>query len=294
VTRQRLGILGLGLIGGSLARKHHAVGAWELYGFDQDAIACEVAKEWTDITITESAGELGRICDLVVCALPPDQTAEGCVALLAAGDATVADVCSVKQPIVDRVDQLTRGARAADLARFFPTHPLAGSDGRGFEAAVPDLFWKAPWAVCDTDWNVESRERRAELLRMIVLSGGKPVFCEPAEHDAAVARSSHLVQLAASALAAVAAVGELERKLSGPGLRDTTRLAGSPPDLWAEIWTSNGPESAAALDTLIGQLESFRSALTGGDREALRALVADGNEQRAALLDQRWPDASKT
>jgi prephenate dehydrogenase len=174
---------------------------------------------------TPSVAELAAECDLVIVAVPPDVTAD-VVRDALAGGALVADAASVKRPVAEAV---------AD-PRFLPAHPLAG----------PQDLHHAPWAVC--------RDAPAVLEALAEATGAPLLACTPAEHDAAVARTSHLPHIVASALAAMATADPIRAALSGGALRDMTRVAGADPALWSQILEANRDEVQRAGEELVRTL----------------------------------------
>lgn len=181
---------------------------------------------------------------------------------LARRDAIVTDAGSTKRAIV-------KAAAAVEGMYFAGGHPMAGKEKGGVEAADPTLFQERLW-VLTTDQGCA--DPRFDALRDLVIAiGAKPVLMNAAEHDAAVARTSHLPQLLSTALAA-----SLERSyheetpvLSGPGLLDATRLALSPFSVWKDILATNRDEIGAAMAEYLEEWRAQFDALAGdGDLEA--------------------------
>lgn len=165
------------------------------------------------------------------------------------------------------------------MSRYVPGHPLAGREVSGPAAARADLFADRVWAL--TPGPATDPERTAAVARVVEALGAVVVRTTPQEHDRAVALTSHTPQVVASLVAAgLEPLGAAEVRLSGQGLRDVTRLAGSDPDLWTEILTSNAGPVSEALDALIERLVAVRDGLrdprtgAGTVRAALAAGVA--------------------
>ena len=226
---------------------------------------------------------------LVVVAAPPDVTAAVVAAQLARfPSATVTDVASVKEGVLRELVQ-----RGADLTRYVGGHPMAGRERSGPVAARGDLFIGRPWVVCPTD---RAEPQRVDAVRRLALSlGAVPVAMAPEEHDAAVARVSHVPQVAASLVAArLRHAPEAAVVLAGQGLRDVTRIAGSDPLLWAQILAANaGPvvevlrELRSDLDDVIGALDALAAEVPGGaaagGRATVARAVAEGNLGRERI-----------
>lgn len=181
---------------------------------------------------------------------------------LVRSDALVTDAGSTKQAIVEEA------ARSLTRCAFLGGHPMAGKESRGAAAADPDLFRGRPWVLTN---RIDHHPVAAVLRHWIGLFGAREVFLDPAAHDALVAWSSHLPQLASTALAAVLsehAGGATQ--VAGPGLLDMTRLALSSYDLWRDILDTNRDAVRIALDAYIEKLQTLRA-----DYEAEFARAAD-------------------
>lgn len=278
----RVGVVGLGLIGGSLALGlAEAGGGFAVRGWD----AAEAVRELAGarVELADGLEPLAGWADLVVVATPPRFVGELVVACLRADpEVVVADVASVKAPLVDAV----RAGAVRDAVRYLPTHPLAGAETAGWEHARGALLREAVWAVCphdlDAPWSVlEPFARVADAL------AARLVFCTAAEHDEAVARSSHVPHLVAVALAQLAA-SPLSTILSGGALRDGTRVAGADPELWTDVMEMNRDPSLQALSALHVALDDLHAALTARDEEALHSAWAVAGRARRALERTRW------
>ncbi|MDQ1129014.1 prephenate dehydrogenase [Microbacterium sp. SORGH_AS 888] len=184
-------------------------------------------------------------------------------------DAVVTDVASVKlEPY------LALRERGADLHRYIGSHPLAGRERGGAIAARADLFVGRPWVVCR-----DSETSAADLARVEGLAldlGATPIEMGPEEHDRSVALVSHTPQLVASLLAARfvdAPDGALS--LAGQGVRDTTRIAASAPELWVQILDANAAPVVEVLDALAADLATVADALRDPAAAGARRTIAD-------------------
>lgn len=124
------------------------------------------------------------------------------------------------------------------------------------------------------------------MRELVFAIGARPVVVDPERHDSLVARTSHLPHIVASALANALCDVSTERDFIGNGLRDTTRIAEGPVDVWREILMANADEVLAALDGFIGEAERFRDALADGDEEQVATLLADGRKCRMRMGEQ--------
>lgn len=260
-------IVGLGLIGGSLAHDLVARGvrvrAYDVDGAQlEDAICAGIVSERLRPDFENIAA------DLVVLAVPVDAAVD--VLRRAAsfiGDARlVTDVGSTKARIVNAARELGIDSR------FVGSHPMAGDHRSGWRAARPGLFTAARVYLCSaSDRSSHATSLAAALWREL---GGVPETISPDEHDRRLAWASHLPHVAAASLALAMANAGIERGELGPGGRDTTRLAGSSPDLWTAIAIENAAELDAALASVEREVASFRRALTHADAGEVRRRFA--------------------
>ena len=275
---ERIGIVGLGLIGGSLALA--ARRAWPralVIGVDDKAVL-EQAMVLHAIDVAADDPVVIAEADVVVLAAPVQAN----IAFLdelpehVTGAAVVTDVSSTKREIVAAARKLP--ARLP----FIGGHPFAGAPRGGIAHARPDLFTGRPWLFTPAD------DRHGEALdrlqRFVSGIGAVPRVLPPSEHDRLLAFLSHLPQLAASALMHVVGTeaGADGLALTGRGLADTTRLASSPASIWRDICATNRDEVAAALDALIAELRGLRDDLEAGD--ALGRVFASAEEWRRVLV----------
>lgn len=278
---ERIGIVGLGLIGGSIAlaaRERWPRGL--VIAVDRkDVLEQAMVRHAVDV----AADDLGVLAgaDLVILAAPVRQNLKVLAELPAHLDAVavVTDVSSTKQAIVDAAAVLP--ARLT----FIGGHPMAGAATGGFAHARPDLFVGRPWLL--TPGAAVPEDARGRLERFVEGLGATAHTVAPDEHDRLLAALSHLPQLTASALMAVVgtAVGEAGLELAGRGLVDTTRLASSPADIWTDIAATNATELGRALDSLIARLIALRAGLDGDG--ALEATFEEAARWRAALMKNR-------
>jgi prephenate dehydrogenase len=190
-------------------------------------------------------------------------------------------VCSVQAPVQDAAQ-----AAGADLAALCGTHPMAGKESSGPEAASADLFLGRPWALCPSE--ATAPQALAAARSLAERCGGVPLELPAQEHDDAVALASHLPQVTASALAAVLlarSAGEV--RLAGPGLQDTSRIAASAPALWVEVLSQNAAAVGPLVRELAAELDRAASALEALDRAGIEDLLVRGNAGRALVPVKR-------
>jgi prephenate dehydrogenase len=277
--RPTVAIIGLGLIGGSLARDLAALG-WRVVAADRDptalndAMAAGIVDEGFDAGVAQglepgdpARGTLG-LAEVVVVATPlaPAIDVVRWLAGTAPPAAVVTDVVSTKRTIV-------AAAREAGLAgRFVGGHPMAGDHRSGWRASRPGLFAGAPVWLCREGADAAAVERVARLWTAV---GSIPREIDAAAHDRLVAWSSHLPQIVASALGAVLGRAGVVASELGPGGRDATRLAGSDPGLWSEILLDNADVLDPALDALVGEVIRLRGQLRERDAAGVGALLEE-------------------
>ena len=236
---RRIAIVGCGLIGGSIA------------------LATGERIPGTEVSVLDRGDPLDRVreADLIV---------------LAAPIAAILDLLESLRPIVTPRSLITdtgstkaRIVGAARGLRFIGGHPVAGSTGSGRAAARADLFVGRPWVL--TPGEGASAEDVRALQVFVETLGAHAQLLGAAEHDHLFAFISHLPQLAVSALMEVvgSAVGAEGLAAAGTGLRDTTRLAASPPEIWREIARTNPAHLSAAIDAMVAALTRLRDDVNG-------------------------------
>jgi prephenate dehydrogenase len=258
---EKIGIVGLGLIGGSIALAARELWPKALVIAVDNKDVLETAMRLHAIDVAADDLIVLAEADLVVLAAPTLQN----IALVEALDenvgqaAVVTDTSSTKRAIV------AAGRTLPPRFTFVGGHPLAGAAKGGLEQARPDLFRGRPWLLTPTgDAAGPAVEKLSAFVRAL---GAVPQVVGVDEHDRLLAYLSHLPQLAASALMRVVgdAVGAEGLAFAGRGLADTTRLATSPADIWRDITSTNADEIGPALDELIRALERLRRDLGTGD-----------------------------
>lgn len=257
-----VGIVGLGLIGGSLARDLSLRGI-RVCAYDRNAAALRaaldagVASSLLDASCADAAD-----LDAVVIALPVHAALEF---LAAAADRLarvplITDVCSTKSTIVQAAQRL-------GLEQFIGAHPLAGDHRAGWAASRSGLFAGATVYLCPTD--ATPAAPLAMLHQLWEHTGAIPEIIDAEAHDRLVAWTSHLPQAASTALARVLARSGIPLDRLGPGGRDMTRLAQSHADTWTPIALDNAKSLSTALAALERELAALRDALDHDDRAAV-------------------------
>jgi prephenate dehydrogenase len=225
---------------------------------------------------------------LVVVAVPPAFLGRVVGDALSANpDAIVTDVGSVKSAPLAEVAVLP----GAD--RYVGGHPMAGSERSGPLAATATLFDGRPWAV--TPHPGARPDAVALVEELALLCGAVPVRMDPAEHDRAVARTSHVPHLMAVLVAGRLAAAPAEHlALSGQGVRDVTRVAGGDPELYSQIVTGNAGAVVDLLSEVRNQLDRLIDALASGDRGTLTGLLELGQQGTRAIPGKHGGPAGPT
>ncbi|HWI22010.1 MAG TPA: prephenate dehydrogenase/arogenate dehydrogenase family protein [Baekduia sp.] len=257
----RVAVIGVGLIGGSVALAARARIEAHVVGWDPLEGAAAVA-------CTQSAGSIAEAvadAELVVIASPLDAIA-GVIAEVvryAPEHAVITDVGSAKQAIVASTDDV----------RFIGGHPLAGAEDSGVAHAREDLFAGATWYLTPTTGTEGVRLER--LTRFITGIGARPQAIEPEKHDRLTAAVSHLPHVLANLLVEGAMA---EPASAGPSFRDATRVAGANPSLWSAIYVANSDALIDEIDRIVARLGEVRGLVAAEDRAGL----ADWQQQAAA------------
>lgn len=277
----KVAILGVGLLGGSLGHALKRRGlARQVIGFvRRQASVPECERLGAVDRATLDLSDAVRDADLVVLCTPLAQMrplAEQLLPALKPG-AIVTDVGSVKASVVRELEPLL--ARAG--GRFVGSHPLAGAEKTGVAWARADLFEGAVCVVTPTPRTDAAALRRVEALWRAL--GARVLSLSPQEHDALLARSSHLPHVLASALATLVLDRRRPRTQSlvcANGFRDTTRIASGSPEMWRDIVLANRVHLRRALTEFIRQLERIEALLEQGDAAALERWFAAAKARR--------------
>lgn len=291
--RPRLLVVGTGLIGTSVALAARAAG-YDVWLADRDADRLSMA-------VSVGAGQrrdasLDRV-DIAVAAVPPAAVAAVVHQLISSSVAgTITHLASVQSDPQAEVEASDPGCTS-----FVGSHPIAGRERSGPHHAAAELFAQRPWIVCPTDHSGAAAV--AAVSTLATACGAVVTVMSAAAHDGLLARLSHVPQLLASALAgSLVGLDRGEVALAGTGLRDTSRLADSDAELWAEIVAANPVAVAGALREVIDPLTALVTLLeTSGPGESARAvreLVMRGRRGRELLAGKhgqkpvRWASVS--
>ncbi len=268
--QQRVNIIGLGLIGGSIALGLRSHG-WYVSGGDisPERVADALARGCID------AAGIDRDADVTFVAVPVLAAQDQVQQALKATTGTVSDVGSVKGAL----------CRAIDDNRFVGGHPMAGSELEGLDGADAEMFNGAVWVLTPATETTDTS--LSAVAKVVALLGAEMVAMTPERHDEMVAVVSHVPHLTAASLMGLAADGADEHaallRLAAGGFRDMTRIASGHPDIWLDICDQNRPAIVDALDRLIGGLSEMRDIVGSADREALLGRLQRARSARSNL-----------
>ncbi len=279
-----LGIVGLGVLGASLGlRYRHEHPDLVVFGVEPDPEHRRIALERGAVTaLCADVCELAEKVDILVLAMPVAAVLAALARLNAlpragAWPRLIIDVASVKRVVAEL---------GQTVPMFVPTHPMAGSEASGPQAARADLFQGRPWAYVP----VAGPEQLALLHELVAAMGAHPLALEAVAHDELVARTSHLPQSLATVLA-LQALREPTAGLFGQGLLDMLRLARSSDHVWNAIYQYNAQPIATELEAYAQRLLGFAQDVRAGRLSAVSAAFAQANSLAAGLPE---PDALDT
>ena len=279
VVEGRVGVVGLGLIGGSFARALARAGR-EVFAFDPDEDIVRFAS--IDVCAGELTDEVVPTCELVVLACYP----AACVAWLedharlVGPEAIVIDTGGVKRSVCERAFPVAREAGVT----FLGCHPMAGTQFSGYAHSRADMFRGAPMVVCPPP---EVRGVRClalvdRLEGLLAPCGfGRFTVTTPKRHDEVIAYTSQLAHVVSNAYVKSPTLG-LREGFSAGSYKDLTRVAQLNPQMWSELFLDDADNLAREIDVLIRSLEAYRDAIAARDARALAVLLAEGDRIKRA------------
>jgi prephenate dehydrogenase len=254
----RLAILGPGLLGGSIAQAARRAGSFHVavWARRAEAVAELEQRALAEVASTDLSAIVSD-ADVVVLAVPIGVMAKVAreISPLVPTGAVITDVGSVKGPVVEELSTIFN-----QRGRFVGSHPMAGSEQTGLEAARAGLF---DCAACIVTPDTRTDPAAVTTIRHFWEAlGGRVLELTPAAHDEIVAMVSHFPHLLAAALVnLVAQRNAAAFDFAGPGFRDTTRVASGPPEMWAEILRSNHSAVRASVEAMIEKLREIATLL---------------------------------
>ena len=267
----KVGICGLGLIGGSMAKAYKAAGH-TVYGFDKNTSALGFA-QLSGICDAELGDNNLRECDLILIALYPFAAIEylGAIApKLASSDTVVIDLCGTKKQICEVGFALAKEYNFT----FVGGHPMAGTQYSGIKYAKENLFKNAPMvlvpSVCD---DIYFLEKIKALLAPAMF--GKITVTTAEKHDRMIAFTSQLAHVVSNAYVKSPTAQE-HKGFSAGSYKDLTRVAWLNEYMWSELFLENKEPLLFEIDSIINSLSEYRDAIAADDAERLTSLLRDG------------------
>lgn len=280
-----IGVIGLGLIGGSMARdlkeKDH-----RLVGFDNNDHHCEMALQYGLVEAVIEPEQLLKQCDLIIVSVPVKIAPELIHNLLemASANNVIMDTGSTKESIC----KILRGHR--NRGRFVASHPLAGTEFSGPGAAISKLFRNKKNIICEE--HLSDEDALDTVVLIVQELGMQNLFMDPVGHDMHMAYVSHLSHVSSFMLGSTVLDIEKDEKtifnLASTGFESTVRLAKSNPETWSSIFEDNADNLLAALNSYIAHLEDFRSAIKDKDRERMKDLMSRANDIKRILTGIKY------
>jgi prephenate dehydrogenase len=270
--KKQIGIIGLGLIGGSLGLALKNSDKYKVLGFDRSQKNLEEAQKLDLIDEVQTFEEIQKNSDVLFLAIP----VEGIISALNSfthlkEGITIIDMGSTKQDIVLSVPSRIR-------KNFVPAHPMAGTEKSGPSASVKELYKSRVVVLCDLEDSGEKQKKEAEeifnFLEMRI------VYMTSTEHDQHTAWISHLPHLISFSLAnSVMAQEDRESilNLSAGGFRDMSRLAKSSPKMWRDIFFQNNENLLSSLDRFKEEIDQFQHLIKSGNWEKLEKKMIEAN-----------------
>lgn len=271
-----VGIVGLGLIGGSMAKSIKNRTSHTVWGIDLNAETMTMARMCGAIDAPLTAENLPE-CDLVLVAIRPGAAVEWVRqnAARISKSAILVDLCGVKRTVVEAITPIA----AEHGFAYIGGHPMAGRERGGFTAATDDLYVGASMILTP---DARTDMQLLETLKAFFLDIGFAAltFSTPAEHDRIIAFTSQLAHITSSAYVK-SPEAQKRRGFSAGSFQDMTRVARLDEDMWTELFLDDADYLTSELEVLVGHLTEYLDALKARDSARLRALLKEGRELKA-------------
>ncbi len=275
----RIAIIGLGIIGGSMAYALRGFRGGEIIGCDINEETRRLAlKNKAVHSVTADPAEAVQGADLIIICVYPDLIAriiEQCAPHFKPG-AVITDVCGVKTEVARRIQEVLPSE-----VDYVGGHPMAGKEVEGFENASPELFWMTGFIVTPIS---SSQPESVALVKEMAHYIGATRIAEnsPEEHDGIIAYTSDLMHISAAALC-LDFHPKMNRAYTAGSFRDCTRIAQINPELWTEIFLQNKENTLIEIDRFLRSVQSLRTAIASENREELMALLSRVKENKKIM-----------
>ena len=271
----KIGITGLGLIGGSMAKAIKETKEHTVYGYDTDESTL-LAAELTDAIDGMLSEENISECDVVIVSLYPEATIDYIIknADKFKKDCIVFDCCGVKRAVCDRINPVAKEHGFI----FIGGHPMAGTQFWGFGSSRASLFKGASMILTPCGISDIAVLDKAKHF-FLSLGFSEITFSSPEEHDRIIAYTSQLAHVVSSAYVKSPSA-EVRKGFSAGSYKDMTRVAKLNEEMWTELFLENKDNLAFEIDTLIKNLQQYKTALENGGSEKLSSLLAEGKAKK--------------
>ncbi len=273
----KIAVVGLGLIGGSMAKSIKSRTSHKVCGIDLDTETMMFARLCGAIDGTLDEKTVGD-CDIILLAVRPNAAVNWVKANADSISASsiLVDLCGVKRTVCEQIAPIAREKGFS----FVGGHPMAGKERGGFVNSADDLFEGASM-ILTPDENSDARTLENLKHFFTDLGFGSVTFSTPEEHDKIIAYTSQLAHIASSAYIK-SPEAQRRRGFSAGSFRDMTRVARLDENMWTELFMDNRDYLTEELEILIDNLSDYLDALKSGDAEKLCALLRDGCEKKAS------------
>ncbi|MBP3539017.1 MAG: prephenate dehydrogenase [Oscillospiraceae bacterium] len=265
-----VGIVGLGLIGGSFAKAYSAAGA-RVLAYNRSRSVLDFAIMNGDVAAELTAENIAE-CELILIALYPEAVVEYFekMAPYISKDTLVMDCGGTKRNVCTACFAIA----AAHGLTFCGDHPMAGTHNSGYKYARANLYHGAPMVIVPPDFDDLLLMERAERL-LAPVGFGKFTFTTAAEHDEMIAFTSQMAHIVSNGYIK-SPTARKHKGFSAGSYKDLTRVAWLNPEMWAELFLENRDNLIKELDSFVGSMEQYRAALVSGDREELVKILDEG------------------
>ena len=277
-----IGIVGLGLIGGSIGLKLKKLNH-KVYGCVNNISNKNIAIDRNLADIISCDYEILKNCELIILALPIEDLMNPSIELINSipSNAVVTDVGSIKNPIIRKWEKLHPG--------FIGSHPMAGNEKKGAKAGEESLFENKAWIITPTQ---KTKKHSIEKLKKLIFSMNCQIYeTSPAMHDKAVSLISHLPIFLSSALIETANIKEsqslldLSQQISSTGFSDTSRVGGGNPDLGVDLAKNNQINILFALSIFKEKLNELEDLIIKKDWNSLRKKLKESSQIRKKFCE---------
>lgn len=270
-----VGVVGLGLIGGSLAKAYKKQG-YRVLGTDTDSVITGFAEMSGVIDERLEEGNLGT-CDCILLAITTGGAVRwlnenaGCIS----GDTLVMDCCGIKRRICEEGFRLSKQYGFS----FAGGHPMAGKQVGGFKNSSSDIFEGSVFAIVPPDMNdISLLTRIKDILKPVGFSRFAVMTAE--EHDQIIAYTSQMTHLVSNAFIKSKTAMSRNSAVTGGSFRDFTRVAYLDENMWTELFLENRDNLVYELETLMGELQRYLEALKAGDGGEIKELLIEGKRRK--------------